>query len=57
MVEARILEGIHFRSSDVRGRNQGQSVANRAFSNQASIVHILQTDFIDRNHNDVVDTK
>jgi hypothetical protein len=31
MVEARMLEGIHFRSSDVRGRQQGESIAKRAF--------------------------
>jgi hypothetical protein len=31
MVEARMLEGIHFRSSDVRARDQGEFVARRAF--------------------------
>jgi hypothetical protein len=30
MVEARMLEGIHFRSSDVQGRKQGESIARRA---------------------------
>lgn len=30
MVEARMLEGIHFRSSDTRGRDQGESIAKRA---------------------------
>jgi hypothetical protein len=31
MVEARIFEGIHFRSADVAGRKQGTHVANQAF--------------------------
>jgi hypothetical protein len=32
VVEARILEGIHFRFADIGGRDQGRAVANWAFT-------------------------
>jgi hypothetical protein len=33
IVNARIYEGIHFRTGDLMGRKQGEHVANWAFEN------------------------